>query len=274
MGAVGADRAVHARCRGGGHAPRPLDVGAGPGHRRSPAAAARRARRARDGRDARRGGRARHRRQRDGRRRGSRAARPAHGDARDVRGVRAGGRQRRHAPVRGVARDGGLERRALRGHLRLDARARAARADVRAARPRGRARARGRDPRGQRAARAPAGAARPVGQLAVLAGARQRAGLGAHAALPGLPPRRHPARVRRLRRLRALGRPAAAPPGVPGADVPVVGRPPAAPLRDDRGAHHGRAGHAEGHGSAGRVRAVPGGPRAAQRRGRRAPGDA
>src|SRR5204863_34768 len=88
------------------------------------------------------------------------------------------------------------------------------------------------DPRGQRAARPPARAARAVGQLAVLAGARQRLGLGPHTAVPGLPARGHPAGLRRLLRLRALRRPARAPGGVPRADLPVVGRPPAAALRD------------------------------------------
>ena len=55
-----------------------------------------------------------------------------------------------------------------------------------------------------------AAAARAVRQLAALAGPRHGAGLRAHPALPGVPPRGHPARLRRLRRLgRGRGRAAA-----------------------------------------------------------------
>ena len=50
--------------------------------------------------------------------------------------------------------------------------------------------ARGRDPARERAARQRAGPARPVGQLSVLAGARQRLRLHAHGHLPGLPAHR------------------------------------------------------------------------------------
>ena len=55
---------------------------------------------------------------------------------------------------------------------------------------------------GEPDARSPAAAARAVGQLALLAGAGQRPGLGSDADLLGLSAGRHPARVRRLRRLR------------------------------------------------------------------------
>ena len=48
-----------------------------------------------------------------------------------------------------------------------------------------------------------------------------------------------PARLRRLRRLRREHRPAAALRRLSGADVPVVGRAPAAALGHRRGAHHG-----------------------------------
>ena len=85
-----------------------------------------------------------------------------------------------------------------------------------------------RDPRAQRRARAPAGAARAVGQLAVLAGPRQRARLGAHADLPGVPAHRPAAPLRELRGVRRGRRRAAALRRVPRADVPVVGRAPAA----------------------------------------------
>ena len=121
-------------------------------------------------------------------------------------GLRAAGLG--HPPVRDLAGDRGLRRRALPVRLRVDARARAPRADLRAPRPRRRPRPGDRDPRLRPDARPPAAAARAVGQLAVLAGPRHRPRLGAHAALPGLPARRHPARVRRLRRLRRDRRPA------------------------------------------------------------------
>ncbi len=92
--------------------------------------------------------------------------------------------------------------------------------------------------------------------------------LDAHAAVPGVPARRHPARLPRLRRLRLDDRPAAALRGVSRADVPVVGRSPAAALRHDRGAHHGRADDGRRLGRADGARAVPGAPRG-QRRGLR-----
>ena len=58
------------------------------------------------------------------------------------------------------------------------------------------------DPRGQRHARARTRAAGAVGQLAVLARGRDRPGLHAHADLPRLPARGHPAALRVLGRLR------------------------------------------------------------------------
>ncbi len=56
-------------------------------------------------------------------------------------------------------------------------------------------------------------------------------------------------------------RPAAALRGVPRAHVPVVGRAPAAALRHDRGADHGRADDRRRLGGADRARAVPRAPR-------------
>ena len=50
--------------------------------------------------------------------------------------------------------------------------------------------------RRQPPALASAAAARPVGQLALLAGPRDGPGLGAHAAVPGVPTRGHSARLR------------------------------------------------------------------------------
>ena len=111
------------------------------------------------------------------------------------------------------------------------------------------ARARRRDggPRDQRPARAPAAAAGAVGQLAVLAGPRHGPRLRAHAGLQRVPAHRHPAPLRQLRGLRRGDRRAAALRRDPRADVPVVGRAPAAAARHDRGADHGRADPRGGH---------------------------
>ena len=64
------------------------------------------------------------------------------------------------------------------------------------------------DPGQRPDARSPAAAAGAVGQLALLAGTGLRAGLGADAALSGLPAGRGPARLRQLRDLRRDRRPA------------------------------------------------------------------
>ena len=81
------------------------------------------------------------------------------------------------------------------------------------------------------------------GNSPLLAGARHRPGLRPHAALPGLPARGDPARVPRLRGLgRGRGR-AAALRGLRRADLPVVGRAPAAALRHRRGPDPRRAEH-------------------------------
>ena len=147
------------------------------------------------------------------------------------RPARAARRGRGHAPVRAVERRRGLARRALPVDLRLDARARPPRADVRAARPRRRARRRGRGPGAARPARARAAAARAVR-------ATRRSGRAATPAWPR-PARRSSARsrasgipraVRRLRGVRRGGRRAAPLRRVPRADVPVVGRAAAAAL--------------------------------------------
>ena len=71
--------------------------------------------------------------------RSARCARAARAHARDAR---AAGGGLRHPPVRDLAGDRGLRRRALPVRLRLDARARPPRADVRAPRPRRRSRCR------------------------------------------------------------------------------------------------------------------------------------
>ena len=99
---------------------------------------------------------------------------------------------------------------------------------------------RGGGPRAARAARARAAAARARRELAVLAGPRHRPRVGARARLRHVPARRHPAAVRRLRRVRRGDRRAAALRRLPRADVPVVGRAAAAEARHDRGADHGR----------------------------------
>ena len=124
-----------------------------------------------------------------------------------------------------------------------------------------------RDPGLQRDARAPAAAAGAGGQLAVLVRPRLGPGDRAGPAVPRLPARRDPARLRRLRGLRRVGgggrgrrRPARL-------HVPVVGRAPAPEPRDDRGARDGQPVGAVVGGRPRRARAVPG-----PRRGARATG--
>ena len=113
--------------------------------------------------------------------------------ARDLLAAGAARRLRGHAPVRGLAGHGRLQRRAatasVYGSMRELARREPtfalhvhvgvpdAESAIRAAQPH---------------AHAPAAAAGAVCQLAVLAGPRHRPGLRAHAAVPGLPARRHP----------------------------------------------------------------------------------
>ena len=227
--------------RGGGDAPGPARLGARLADRRRPARAVAPGLRPRGGRDARLGARARQRAAPDGLRRRRPAGRAARGAGRRPRPARAARGRRGHAPVRAVERRRGLPGRPLPVDLRLDARAGAARADVRAPRPRRGPRPRVGDPGAARPARARAAAARPRGQLAVLAGARHGARRRARADLRHVPARRDPAGVRRLRRVRRGDRRAAALRGVPRADLPVVGRAAAAAVRDDRDPHHGRA---------------------------------
>ena len=153
----------------------------------------------------------------------ARAGRAARGPGRRPRPARAARGRRGHAPVRAVERRRGLPGRPLPVDLRLDARAGAARADVRAPRPRRGARPRVGDPGAARPARARAAAARPRGELAVLAGPRHGARRRARADLRHVPARRHPAGVRRLRRVRRGDRRAAALRGVPRADASCGG---------------------------------------------------
>ena len=162
-------------------------------------ALSRRGRRPRVGRDARLGARAG---QPAASRRPAAAAaelaRPARRARRRPRAARAARRRRGHAPVRAVERRRGLAGRALPVDLRLDARAGAARADVRAARAR----------RGARRRRRPC--ARCAGCACTCRCCSRwrptrRSGRAAtpgwpSARVPGLrhvPARRHPARVRR-----------------------------------------------------------------------------
>ena len=100
-------------------------------------------------------------------------------------------------------------------------------ADLRDARPRrGRRPGQG-DPRRQRDARAHAGAARAVGQLAVLARRRDRPRVDPDADLPRLPARRDPADVQGLGGLRAADRVHDRREGDRGLHLPVARRPPA-----------------------------------------------
>ena len=167
--------AVDGRDRGGGHAARSEDVGARAADRRGAAGPVGARRRAGGGRDARLG-------HRDRQPPASECRSPRRPSCEHLRGLLAadlagfGSAPPSPAPIRspvdGHTVSGG---RALPVHLRDDARARPPRADVRAPRPRRRADGGGGDRRAARPARAPPRAARPVGELAVLAGARHRA---------------------------------------------------------------------------------------------------
>ena len=241
---AGAPRAgrLHGRDRGGGDAPRLADLGAGAPDRLGPAAPPpRRAPRASPPRRTARRSRSRprvHGTIGDG---GGRTRGAAEGARRDPEAARHAGGERRHPPLRGLAGDRRHRGRALRVRLRLDARAGPPRADLRPPRPHRRARRRAGDPRRQPPAHRAAAAAGALGQLAVLAGSRHRPRLGADAALPGLPPGRRPARLPQLRGVRRVGRRADPLRRGARADLPLVGRPPAAALRHGRGADHGRA---------------------------------
>ena len=228
------------RPRGGGDAARPARLVAGVAGRRGAGGAARGGRGAGVRGDARLGARAGQHAPPHGRRRGRRAGLAARRPGRRAGAARPARRRLRHASVRPVERGRGLRGRALPLDLRLDARARAARADVRAARPRRGPGRRVGGPRAARAARARPAAAGARGQLAVLAGPRHRPRLRPRADLRHVPAGRHPAQVRQLRRVRRGGRRAAALRRLPRADVPVVGRAAAAEARHDRGADHGR----------------------------------
>ena len=142
-----------------------------------------------------RGGRdARRRQRRRGGRGGSRAARAA--PRRGGRARRAD-RLRRHASVLALRAPGDHRRAALPGADRVDAVGGRARADLRAARPR-RARDAAAGDRGlERAAHVAAGAARALGELAVLAGPRHRLRLHAGEALRRLSAQRAAAGLRR-----------------------------------------------------------------------------
>lgn len=86
-----------------------------------------------------------------------------------------------------------------------------------------------------------------LGQLPLLAGAGHRHRVHAHPALPGVPPHRSAAGVRRLPRLgRVRGGPRR-PGGDPRSHPDLVGRPAPAALRHGRGAGHGRADHGHRH---------------------------
>ena len=157
---------------------------------------------------------------------------------------------------------------------RHDARDRAARADLRAARAHRRGGPRERDPAAQPPARPSPAAPGAVGQLAAVARPGDGVGLQPDDPLPGLPAHRPAAALRELRGLGAHRRRAHALRRDPGADLPVVGRAAAAAVRHRRGAHHGRAAAAGDDGRPVRARAgagqagARGGLRRARARGR------
>ena len=141
----------------------------------------------------------------------------------------------------------GLAGAALPARAPHHARDRPPRADLRPARAHRRGGPRERDPAAQPPARPSAAAPGAVGQLAAVARPGDGAGLEPHDPLPGLPAHRrcrgastdYADWVRTVDVLAALGRD-------PGADLPVVGRAAAAPVRHRRGAHHGRPAAARG----------------------------
>ncbi len=189
------------------------------------------------GRDPRLGIRGADRGGADGRRGRRRDPRPPQGARAHPCDTRPARRRLGHPPVRDLAGDRRLRRRALPVRLRLDARARPPRADLRPPCPRRRPRPRDRDPRQRPDARPPPAAPRPLRQLALLAGPRLRPRLGPHPALSGLSPGRRAPRLRRLRDLRRDRRPADPHRRRPRVDLPLVGRPPPARPR-----HRSRSG--------------------------------
>ena len=232
---------VHGRGRGGADASRPRRLVAGPGDRCVAARAAARPGLAPHRRDARRRDRADLGSSRHGAGGDARADWPTRAAARLARRPRAASSRSRDTSVDRVAGDGRELGRAVPVRLWVDAGAGPARAHLRPARAHRRRQPRARDRAARPAPRAPAPAPCLVGQLAFLAGPRHRAGLGAHAPVPGLPPCRHPARLSLLRRLRRGRRPPHAHRRAGGTDVPVVGRAATAAIRNGRGPGHGRA---------------------------------
>ena len=180
------------------------------------------------------------------------------------------GRQRGHPPVHRLARDGHLHREryeAVYGSMReLARREPTFGLHVHVGVPDPEAG----HPPAQPHARPPAAAARALGQLAVLAGPRHRPRA-----------RRAPRSSRRSRgsasrapspttRTGSTRRPADPQRRLPGAELPLVGRAPAAALRHRRGADPGRADHRRRVGGAGRAGPVH---RRARGRGGRAPSE-
>ena len=136
-------------------------------------------------------------------------------------------RVRRHAPVRDVGGPADRGEVALpRAGLGAGVR-RPPGADLRSARARRHRRPRQGDPRRQRDARTRTAAARPVGQLAVLARRLDGAGLGADPDLQGVPADGNPAHLRELGGLRAADRVHGQSARDRGLHVPVARRAPA-----------------------------------------------
>ena len=119
--------------------------------------------------------------------------------ARRARRDGPGRRRGRYPSAHRLGGDRDLRRAEISPARGVDARARPPRADDGSSRARGGPGARRRDPAAQRPAPQRAGAARPVGQLSVLAGTRYRVRLRADRDLPGVPSDRPATVFRQLR---------------------------------------------------------------------------
>ena len=176
-------------------------------------------------------------------------------------------RLRRHAPLQPFRAAADHREGPLPPARRPDAVHRAARADLRHARPRRSRRPRQGDPGRERAPRPPARVPRPVGELAVLARRADRPDVVAADGLLGVPALGRPAALRELRGVRRGGRAARAHRLHRRLHAYLVGRPPPPPARHGRAADLRRGDPGRGRGRAHRL--LPGAREDAERARRR-----